>query len=145
MSSPKKYTETSRLPSQATTYPYLTIPFAVYVGQSLRPIPISASTGHIIASWLVSLCTYRIRELDSVYGSDDIYRTARSLYRCRLSCKDAFPSSLMQDDWVEEVWKEVCYRTVVDPSPNLSRQDEEACLFFVIYGTTSLGFSVQMQ
>src|SRR6266566_8626797 len=86
--------------------------------------------GHVIASWSVSLCTYHIRELDSVYGLDSIYRTARSLYRCWLSCKDAFPSSLTQDDWVKDVWKEACYRTELHPSPILLRRDEEACLVF---------------
>ena len=30
---------------------------------------------------------------------------------------------------MDDVWKEVCHRTEVDPSPNLLRQDEEACFF----------------
>ncbi|KAN0116039.1 hypothetical protein V8E52_006345 [Russula decolorans] len=40
--------------------------------------------------------------------ADNIYRTtqAQSLYRCWLSCRDAFPSSLTQEDWVRDVWKE---------------------------------------
>lgn len=79
-------------------------------------------------------CTYyyRIRELDAGYGLDNKHRTtqAQSLYRCWLSCKGAFPPPLTQDDWEKEVWKEVCYRTEVHPSPNLLRQDEEACLVF---------------
>jgi hypothetical protein len=62
---------------------------------------------HLRSVSSVSICTYRIRELDSVYGLDDIDRTtnwqAQSLYRCWLSCKDAFPSSLTQDDWVKDV------------------------------------------
>ena len=94
-------------------------------------------------------CTYYypIRELDAGYGLDDMHRITRaqSLYRCWLSCKDAFPSPFMQDNWEKEAWKEVCYRTEVHPSPNLLQQEEEACLFFVKYGTASLGFSVQMQ
>jgi len=59
--------------------------------------------------------------------ADNIYRTAQaqSLYRCWLSCKDAFPPSLVQDDWVKDVWKEICYRTEVHPSPNLLGQDKE--------------------
>jgi hypothetical protein len=70
-------------------------------------------------------------QLDSVCGSEDIYRTARSLYRCLLSCKDAFPPPLMQEDWAKDVWKEACYRTEVHPSTNLLRQDaQEACLVF---------------
>jgi hypothetical protein len=48
-------------------------------------------------------------------GPEDIYRpvimTARSLYRCLLSCKDAFPSSNMKDEWVVGVWNEACFRT----------------------------------
>jgi len=73
--------------------------------------------------------------LDSDYGSGNIHRTAhwqaQSLYRCWLSCKDPFPSSLTQEDWVKAVWREVCYRTEVHPSPNLLRRNEEACLFFL--------------
>jgi len=55
--------------------------------------------------------------------TDDIYRTARSLYRCWLICKEAFPSSLTQNKWVVEAWNAACHRT--DAQPNFVRQDEE--------------------
>ena len=58
-----------------------------------------------------------------------IYRTARSLYRCWLSCKDAFPSSLTQDKWVVDARNEAYSRA--DARPNLIlRQDYVACLVF---------------
>ena len=74
-------------------------------------------------------CTHSICEPDSVYGLEDIYRTARSLYRCRLSYEEAFPSHLTQKRWVVDAWNEACLRTDAHP-PNLLRQDEEARFFF---------------
>jgi hypothetical protein len=103
-------------------HPYLTTLFAVYIGE--------------IENWSVSLCTYSIHELD--YGLEHIYRTARSLYRCWLSCKEAFPSSLTREDWVVDAWNVACLRA--DSRPNLLRQDEEACSFFVTCSTASLEF-----
>jgi hypothetical protein len=80
----------------------------------------------------------------TAHGLDDIYhpviKTARSLYRCWLSCKDAFPSSDMEYEWVVGVWNEACFRT--ETSPNMLRPDEEACLFFVTCGPASLGFQI---
>ena len=81
-----------------------------------------------------SLCTHSVREFDSVYGLEDIYRLqrlAQSLYQCWLTCKDPFPPppSLTQGGWVKDVWDEVCYRSAVHPSPDLLRV-EEACLIF---------------
>ena len=77
-------------------------------------------------------CTHRIRELDSAHRLEDISshveRTARSLYRCFLSCKDAFPTPDMQDELAKSAWDEACLREGAHPS--LSRQDEEAGLFF---------------
>ena len=78
----------------------------------------------------------------TVDGPEDVYRTARSLYRCWLSCKDAFPSFRTQDKWVVDAWNEAYSRT--GTHPNSLRQEEEACLVFVTYGTASLRFSVQM-
>jgi hypothetical protein len=89
----------------------------------------------------VHIYTHGIRELDSAHGLEDIYRpvikTARQLYRCWFSCKDAFPSSDMKDEWVVDVWNEACLRT--GASPNLLPQDEEACLLFVTCDPASLG------
>jgi len=55
--------------------------------------------------------------------SSRVTRTARSLYRCYLSCKDAFPTPDMQDELAKGVWDEACIREGAHPSP--SRQDEE--------------------
>ena len=76
-------------------------------------------------------CTYRICEPDSIYGSGNVCRTARSLYRCSLCCKDTFPSSLTQDQWVEDAWNEACSRADADPN-SLIRQDEKARLVFCL-------------
>jgi hypothetical protein len=37
-------------------------------------------------------------------------RTARSLYRCYLSCKDAFPTPDLKEELVKAVWNEACVR-----------------------------------
>jgi hypothetical protein len=122
MSLPSEYTNTSRLTFHSTR---LTVSFTVCNG--------SAPRRYIIEIWLVSHLG-SIRKLDSVYGSEYIHQTARSLYRCRLSCKDPFPSPLTQDDWVEEVWKEACCRTEVHAVTTLSNSSslcrDEACLVF---------------
>ena len=74
-----------------------------------------------------------------MYGSEDIYRTARSLYRSWLSCKDPFPSPLTQEKWEVDALNEACFR--IDAQANSLRNDEEACLVFVTFDTASLGFS----
>jgi hypothetical protein len=88
------------------------------------------------------ICAHGIRELDSAHGLEEIYRpvikVARPLYRCWISCKDAFPSSDMKEEWVVGVWKEACFRT--GTNPNLLPQDEEACRLFVTCDPASLGF-----
>jgi len=40
-----------------------------------------------------------------------IIRVARSLYRCHLSCKDAFPSQNLKEQWIAAVWREAYERT----------------------------------
>ena len=37
-------------------------------------------------------------------------RTARSLYRCYLSCKEAFPTPDLKEELVKAVWNEACAR-----------------------------------
>jgi hypothetical protein len=37
-------------------------------------------------------------------------KVARRLYRCYLSCKDAFPSPCQQEEFVAAVWSEACKR-----------------------------------
>jgi hypothetical protein len=68
-------------------------------------------------------------------GSKVIYRPvitiARSLYRYLLSCKDAFPSSNMKDEWVIDVWNEACFRT--RERRLFVPRDEEACLFYYMW------------
>ena len=135
MNSPKEYTETPRLLSHKTfhtTYPYCILLFPsqfmsdrIYSRFQLQSKPGTLSE----AGWFRFAPTVYAMLTLSIYGLDDIYQTARSLYRCMLSCKDAFPSSLTQNTWAKNLWEEACYRTIVHPSPNLFRQDEEACLF----------------
>ena len=36
--------------------------------------------------------------------------TARSLYRCYLSCKDAFPTHDLKEELVKAIWDEACAR-----------------------------------
>jgi hypothetical protein len=44
-----------------------------------------------------------------------VIRTARSLYRCRLSCKHAFPSPDLMKEWAKDVWDEACARGGTHP------------------------------
>ena len=78
------------------------------------------------------LCTPSIRNLDAAHGlenvSSHVTRTAQSLYRCFLSCKDAFPSPEMKEQIAKGVWDEACAREGV--RPDLPRQDEKASLLF---------------
>lgn len=75
---------------------------------------------------------HRIREFDPVHELEDIYtrvtRTAKSLYRCYLSCKDAFPTSILKDDLLKGAWSEACARE--GAHFGLLRQDGEVSLFF---------------
>ncbi|KAI9509440.1 hypothetical protein F5148DRAFT_753521 [Russula earlei] len=48
---------------------------------------------------------------------DHVIRVAQPLYRCYFSCKDAFPSSAMKEEWVAIVWSEACAKTGAYPSP----------------------------
>jgi len=71
----------------------------------------------------------RILEPDTLLGLEDnlnrIIGVARSLYRCRLSCKDAFPPQNLKEEWIAAAWKEACERTGECPSsPPLT---DEAC------------------
>jgi len=44
---------------------------------------------------------------------------ARHLYRCYLSCRDAFPTPKKRDEWAEIVWCEASIRTGSYPGPSL--------------------------
>jgi hypothetical protein len=61
--------------------------------------------------------------LDGNHGR--VVVTARALYRCRLSCKNAFPSPNLKEEWAKEAWKEACAK---EAYPDLLRQDKEAGL-----------------
>ncbi|KAI9509442.1 hypothetical protein F5148DRAFT_753623 [Russula earlei] len=61
---------------------------------------------------------------------DHVMRVARSLYRCYLTCKDAFPSLHVKEEWAAAVWSESCSRTGM--SPNQLPYPEE-----LIYGNMS--------
>ena len=74
----------------------------------------------------------RILEPELSHGLEDIsetvMRVARPLYRCYLSCKDAFPSPCEKEEWVAAVWSEACGRSgeSLRPLP----QDEGASVIF---------------
>ncbi len=56
----------------------------------------------------------RILQPDSPCGleddSDHVIRVARHLYRCYLSCNDAFPSPYLKDEWIAVVWSDAYAR-----------------------------------
>jgi hypothetical protein len=54
-----------------------------------------------------------------------IIRVARSLYRCHLGCKDAFPSQEMKEQWIAAVWREASEKTGGYPGP--ATMADEAC------------------
>ena len=74
----------------------------------------------------------RILEPDTLHGlEDNLNRTigvAQSLYRCRLSCKDAFPPQNLKEEWIAVAWKEACEKTGGCPSSPPLR--DEACSVF---------------
>lgn len=52
-------------------------------------------------------------------NEDNLNRTigvAQSLYRCRLSCEDAFPPQNLKEEWIAVAWKEACEKTGGCPS-----------------------------
>lgn len=118
------HTDTPRLPLHAISLiVYLIISVTGCIGQRQGYSQV----------WSVLLCTPHILKLDSAQGSEDIYgrviKTARSLYRCSLSCKDAFPSPDMKEKLAKIVWNEACTREGAHPHL-LLRQDKEASLLF---------------
>src|SRR5712691_7586261 len=70
-----------------------------------------------------------VLEPDTLHVLEDnfsrIIRVARSLYRCHLSCKDAFPSQNLKEHWIAAVWKEACERT--GGYPGSAPMADEAC------------------
>lgn len=73
--------------------------------------------------------------------SDTVMRVARPLYRCYLSCKDAFPSPYEKEEWVEAVWNEACRRSG-EPLRPLPQDEGASDIFFVKCGMTLCEFSV---
>jgi hypothetical protein len=59
---------------------------------------------------------------------DHVISVARSLYRCNLACRDAFPSSKKKAEWATAVWTDACTRTTTYPCP--SPQPELVGFFF---------------
>ena len=83
------------------------------------------------------LCTHHIiRELDFTHGPEGIYgyvmSNARSLYRCYLSCKNAFPTPDLKEELVKDVWNEACAREGAH-SDVLLHDGEVASPFFHIW------------
>ena len=71
-------------------------------------------------------------------------RTARSLYRCYLSCKDAFPTPDLKEELVKAVWKEARVREGAQ-SDVLLHEGEVGSPFFLRVAdssSNSLGFPV---
>ena len=82
------------------------------------------------------LCIHRICEFDTAHRlevSSRVTTTARSLYRCFLSCKEAFPTPDMKEELTRRVWDEARHREGAHPS--LSRQDAEAGPFLATCGS----------
>ncbi|KAH9984988.1 hypothetical protein BJV77DRAFT_1162251 [Russula vinacea] len=69
-------------------------------------------------------------QLDDSHGR--VVNTAQALYRCRLSCRDAFPSPDLKKEWATEVWNEACAK---EAYPDLSRQDEEFVISSLVFFT----------
>ena len=81
-----------------------------------------------LVSFAFALTVYAnliVHGLENIYGR--VIRTARSLHRCFLSCKDAFPPPDMKGELAKVVWNEACAWEGADP--DLIRQDDEASLF----------------
>jgi len=70
--------------------------------------------------------------------SEDVFNrvisAARPLYRCYLSCEDAFPSPDMKAEWLDDVWSDACERIGVEPSSMALPHAKE----FVVSSTTLL-------
>lgn len=56
-------------------------------------------------------------------------RIAQSLYRCYLSCKDAFPSPEKKAEWIAAVWSDACMRAETNSSPPFQEQVMAGALF----------------
>ena len=74
---------------------------------------------------------------------DRVIKVARPLYRCYLSCEDAFPSPSMKEEWIAVVWSEACAKTGVNS--NSLRHDKEASFSVSVkYCTISRVFSLSI-
>ena len=60
---------------------------------------------------------------------DRVMSVAQRLYRCYLTCQDAFPPP-DKADWVDHVWCEACGMTGVDPRSLALPHIEEVSLIF---------------
>lgn len=78
----------------------------VYFAQQYGPPP---------ANGWFPFVMYRIVESDTLYelevNLNRIIDVARSLYRCHLSCKNAFPPHDLREEWVAAAWEEACEKT----------------------------------
>ena len=61
-----------------------------------------------------------------------VMSVAKPLYRCYLTCQNAFPAPDTKKDWLDYVWCEACGRTGVDPSSLALPHVEEVSLTFVV-------------
>jgi len=82
----------------------------------------------------------RVLEPDTLHvleeGFSRIIRVARSLYRCHLSCKDAFPSQSLKGQWIAAVWKEACERTGGYPGSPPVRDEARSVSYRMVHDFT---------
>jgi hypothetical protein len=86
---------------------------------------------HMSYVLIVLLQTASTRALDPANGArfDRVMSVAQRLYRCYLTCQDAFPSPDTAD-WLDYVWCKTCERTGEDPSSLALPHVEEVSLMF---------------
>jgi len=71
-------------------------------------------TKHISDRARDAACFHKTVDPSLVTANDNlnqVTKIAQRLYRCHLSCNDAFPSPSMKEKWIEDVWGNACQRT----------------------------------
>jgi len=100
-------------------------------GNSLRSPLAALCMSYVL---IVLLQTASERGLARVTANPTLFNhvmsVAQALYRCYLTCQDAFPPPDMKADWLDHVWCEACRRTGVNPRSLASPRVEEASLIF---------------
>jgi len=93
----------------------------------------AALTGHRYDSQPLSGITF-----------DHVISVARSLYRCNLACKDAFPSSKKKAEWATALWADACTRTNTYPgAPSQPEQFAVSSMHLVTEMKTKIMHAVE--